>query len=166
MDLKQLTIKSVSGMDDFHFHVDELTENNRMPTYVGLADEKYTYSRMDDEFFSFLERKRNENGVFIRLVFAQGKSTLNGAEFKLEYCGRECVVKTNDLDDVLVFDFADYGVKIRGDEMVFGATVEGGCRQTPYFAEFGSANGNNEFLSLENPLNKCIIKIMEEIVND
>ena len=166
VNLKQLVTKSVSGRDDFHFYVDELSENDYMPTYAGNADEKYSFDEMNDEFFKFLDKKRNENGVFVRLIFAEGINTTNGAEFKLQYCGKECVFKTNDIDDVLVFDFAEYGVKIRGDEITFGATIEGGCSQTPYFAEFGSDKANSQFISLDNPLNRCIIKIMEEIIND
>ena len=163
MDIKKLTIKSVNGMEDFHFYVDELTQDNCMPTYAGNADEKYSFDEMNDEFFEFLERKRNEHGIFIRLVFAEGISTTNGAEFKIKYCGKECVYKTNDLNNVSVFDFADYGVKIKGDKIIFGATVDDG-EKTPYFAEFGSDNG--KFLSLANPLNGCLIKIMEEIIDD
>ena len=55
----------------------------------------------------------NENGVLVRLFFAEIMNTTNGFEFKLQYCYKECVFKTNDLDDELVFDFKEYGVKIK-----------------------------------------------------
>ena len=71
-----------------------------------------------------------------------------------------------DTENVLVFEFADFGVKIKGDEVTFGATIDGGCGQTPYFAKFGSTKANEAFISLENPLNKRILEIMEEMIYD
>ena len=157
--------KSVSGRDDFHFYVDELSSNDYMPTYAGMADEKYAYDEMNDEFFAFIERKIAENGVFIRLVFACGVDFEDGeAVFDLEYGLNRETFRTRELDRILEFEFADFGVKVKGSEVVFGATVNGGCGHTPYFAEFGSKKGNDVFLSLDNPLNRRIMGIMEEFV--
>lgn len=58
MNVRELVLKSVGENDDFHFYVDELTDDNRMPTYEGNADEKYTFDEMDDAFFDFLKRKQ------------------------------------------------------------------------------------------------------------
>lgn len=165
INVRKTVEKSVSGRSEFHFYVDELTSDNYMPTYAGMADEKYTYDEMNDEFFAFIERKIAENGVFIRLVFACGIDFEDGeAVFDLEYGGNSETFRTCDLDNILEFEVADFGVKIRGDEAVFGATVEGGCSHTPYFAEFGSKKCNEVFLSLDNPLNKRIIEIMKDFV--
>ena len=165
VNVKKTVEMSVADRQDFHFHVDELTENDRMPTYVGKADEKYGFDEMDDAFFEFLQRKRDENGIFIRLVFATGfGSTSDEAIFELEYGDRKETFRTSDLDNVLVFECADYGIRIRGDEVACGATVFDGCGHVPYFAEFGSDRGNREYLSLDNPLNRRILKIMEEMI--
>ena len=60
---------------------------------------------------------------------------------------------------------ADYGIKITPDEIILGATIDGGCGQTPYFAEFGSTNCNETFMSLENPLNNFIITLIGEFLD-
>jgi hypothetical protein len=165
VNVKKTVENSVAGNEEFHFFVDELTSNDCMPTYAGIADEKYTFDEMDDGFFEFLNRKSLEDGIFIRLVFANlGKSKSDEAVFDLEYGGESEVFKTDELDKILKFEFADYGIKVRKDKVTFGATVEGGCGQTPYFAEFGSLKANEEFLSLDNPLNRRVISIMEEMI--
>ena len=61
-------------------------------------------------------------------------------------------------------EFADYGIKILNDEVTLGATVDGGCAHTPYFAEFGSSKANDQFLSLDNPLNKYVIDLLLEMI--
>lgn len=165
LDVKKLVEKSVGKNTDFHFYVDELTSENFMPTYAGMADEKYAFEEMDDDFFNFLEEKRKGDGIFIRLIFAHGVNRPNGAEFKLEYCGKECEFKTNDLNDIHVFEFAEFGVKVQGDTVTFGAGAEGKSSADHFFARFGQDNSNGAFLSLENPLNRCVIKIIEEILN-
>ena len=71
INIRKTVEHSIAGGKDFHFYVDELAPDNTMPTYKGEADEKYAYKEMDDEFFDFLERKSNENGIFIRLVFSK-----------------------------------------------------------------------------------------------
>lgn len=164
VNIKKTVENSVSENPEFHFFVDELTSDNSMPTYAGEADEKYTFDEMNDEFFDFLNRKMNEDGIYIRLVFASAFEINGEAVFKLEYGDAKEEFTTDDIDNVLVFEFADFGVKVKGDQITFGATVEGGCGQTLYFAQFGSAMANECFISLENPLNKRILEIMERMI--
>ena len=165
INVRKTVENSVAGNPDFHFHVDELTSANKMPTYVGLADEKYTYDEMDDGFFEFLERKASKDGIYVRLVFAGGMHADDGeAVFELEYGESQETFRTEEIDKVLVFEFADFGIKIKGSCVTFGMTVEGGCCQTPYFVEFGSDKANEEYTSLENPLNQHVISIMEEMI--
>ena len=70
VNVKETVEHSVAGNREFHFYVDELAADNSMPTYVGKADEKYTYEEMDDDFFEFLERKSHQDGIYVRLVFS------------------------------------------------------------------------------------------------
>lgn len=129
---------AVGKRDDFHFYVDELTSDDRMPTYAGEADEKYEFESMDEAFFEFIHRKIEGDGIYLRLILATGEATSNGALFTLE-CGREIkTFKTGDVEKVLLFDFADFGVKVQKGRAVLGTTIEEGCAHTPYFAEFGS----------------------------
>ena len=165
LDIKKTVENSVAGNGDFHFHVDELTSRDYMPTYAGNADEKYEFEQMDGEFFEFLNRKAQGDGIYIRLVFATAEEIDGEAVFKLEYGDETEEFRTGNLDDVLVFEFADFGIKVKGNEVTFGATVDGGCGHTPYFAEFGSDKAGEEFISPENPLNKRIIKIMEGMIS-
>lgn len=125
LNVKKTVENSVAGNEDFHFYVDELTSDYCMPTYAGRADEKYTFDEMDEGFFEFLTRKVNENGIYIRLVFASGTQTSEGAVFQLEYGGKMEEFSVKDTDDVLVFEFADFGVKVEKGQVTFGATVEG-----------------------------------------
>lgn len=165
INVRRTVEKSVSRRSDFHFHVDELASGDYMPTYAGMADEKYSFDEMSDEFFKFLEDKIRQNGIYVRIVFACGIDSEGGeAVFDLEYGDKRETFATRDLDAIQLFEFADFGVKIMDGEVVFGATVDGGCGHTPYFAEFGSSKANRQFLSLENPLNRRVIKIMEEFI--
>ena len=150
---------------EFHFFVDELSANNCMPTYAGIADEKYTYDKMDDGFFEFIERKIHENGIYLRICYLTGEEIASEAIFVIEMPGKTTTFKTNDLDDVQVVEMADYGIKITPREIVLGATIDGGCGQTPYFAEFGSKKCNETFMSLDNPLNKFIITSIGEFLD-
>lgn len=124
IDIEKTFKKSVGENDDFHFYLDELTNNDFMPTYRGVADEKYTFDEMNDEFFRFIERKINDEGIYIRLIHAMGQRTPTGAKFSLEY-GNTTEIFETDSDIILVFDFADYGIKIKGDAVTFGTTVFG-----------------------------------------
>lgn len=156
--------RAVNGREDFHFYVDELTSDNRMPTYAGKADEKYSFESMDDGFFEFLDRKIRESGIYIRLILATGKRTSDGACFNLECGENESFFMTTDDSNLLVFDFADFGIRVFRDEVTLGTTVEDGCGSVPYFAEFGSDRGNEEFLSLENPLNRFVVKLLWNMI--
>lgn len=164
IDVKKTVKNSVCGNEEFHFFVDELASNDCMPTYAGKADEKYEFEDMDDEFFEFLNRKVGEDGIYIRLVYATACENNGEAIFELEYGDAKEEFRTMDIDCVLVFEFADFGVKVKENEITFGATVDGGCGQTPYFAEFGSDKANESFISLENPLNKRVLEIMERMI--
>ena len=166
LNIKKTVENSVCGNDEFHFYVDELTSKDCMPTYAGMADEKYAFDEMDEEFFEFLSRKADGDGIYIRLVYATAGEIDGEAVFELEYGGAKEEYRTGDTDDVLVFEFADFGIKVKGSEVTFGATVEGGCGQTPYFAEFGSDKASEKFISLENPLNRRVIEIMEGMIHD
>lgn len=164
IDVPKTVEKAVNGREDFHFYVDELTSNNYMPTYAGNADEKYAFESMDDEFFEFIERKIHENGIYIRLILATGKTTPDGVSFKLECGGDENTFMTDDDSNVQAFDFADFGIRIRNDEVTLGTTVDGGCGHTPYFARFGSEKGNEKYLSLENPLNRFVVELLWNMI--
>jgi hypothetical protein len=164
VNVKRTVENSVAGNEEFHFYVDELTSNGYMPTYSGQADEKYKFDEMNEEFFEFLNRKANEDGIFIRLVFATASEIDGEAVFELEYGGNKEEFRTKDIDNVLIFEFADFGIKVKGCEVTFGATIEGGCGHTPYFAEFGSDKANEKFILPENPLNKRVLEIMEGMI--
>lgn len=166
LSIKRTVENSVCGNEEFHFYVDELSSDNCMPTYAGMADEKYAFDEMGDEFFEFLARKAEGDGIYIRLVYATADEINGEAVFELEYGGTKEEYRTSDIDDVFVFEFADFGIKVKGSEVTFGATVDGGCAHTPYFAEFGSTKASENFISLENPLNKRIMSIMEGMIYD
>lgn len=97
------------------------------------------------------------------MIHATGESTPDGALFTLE-CGDSTMTFETADSNVLVFEFADYGIKILNDEVTLGATVDGGCAHMPYFAEFGSSKANDQFLSLDNPLNKYVIDLLLEMI--
>lgn len=166
IDIKKTVENSVAGNEEFHFYVDELTSNNYMPTYAGEADEKYSFDEMNEEFFEFLSKKAEGDGIYIRLVHASADEIDGVGVFCLEYGGCKRQFRTDELDKVLVFEFADFGIKVKGSEVTLGATIEGGCGHTPYFAEFGSPKANREFMSMDNPLNQFVIKIMEGMIYD
>ena len=165
IDVRKAVTKAVNNDMEFHFFVDELTENNYMPTYAGFADEKYTYDEINDEFFDFINRKIAENGVYLRICYMTGQEVAGEAIFVLELAGNPLTFKTDELDKVQVVEMADYGIKITPDEIIFGATIDGGCAHTPYFAEFDSKNCNETFMSLENPLNRYIISLIGEFLD-
>nr|WP_295161924.1 hypothetical protein [uncultured Methanobrevibacter sp.] len=165
INVRRTVEKAINNHPEFHFFVDELSANNYMPTYAGEADEKYTYDEMDDGFFEFIERKIHENGVYLRICYLTGEQTASQANFEIEMAGRTFSFTTNELDSVQVVEMADYGIKIIPDKIILGATIDGGCGQTPYFAEFGSTNCNETFMSLENPLNMFIITLIGEFLD-
>ena len=164
VNVKKTVEHTVSGNNEFHFYVDELAADDIMPTYIGKADEKYTFDEMDEDFFEFLERKSHQNGIYVRLVFSVSEIRDGETVFILEYGDRKEEFQPENLDDVLVYEFADFGIKIRNGKVTFGASVSDGCGREVRFAEFGSDKGNREFLSLENPLNRRVIEIMEGMI--
>ena len=126
LNVRKTVEKAINNHPEFHFFVDELSADNRMPTYAGIADEKYTFDEMDDGFFDFINRKIQENGVYLRICYMTGQEVAGEAIF---------------------------------------VTIDGGCAHTPYFAEFGSKNCNETFMSLENPLNRYIISLIGEFLD-
>lgn len=163
IDIEKTFKKSVGENTDFHFYLDELASDDSMPTYAGCADEKYTFDEMSDEFFEFIQRKVSGDGIFIRLVFATSEIVGKSVKFHLEYGmkTREFLARES---DVQAFESADYGVKIKGDVVSFGATVAEGCGRIPCFAEFGSKKASEKYLSLNNPLNQLVAEIMMDFV--
>ncbi len=164
LNIRKTVEKAINNHPEFHFFVDELTSENYMPTYAGTADEKYTFDNMDDEFFKFIERKIKENGIYLRICYLTSCEVNGEAIFSIESAGREYTFKTDDVENVQIVEMADYGIKIESDRITYGTTVEGGCAHTPYFAEFGSKKGNETYLSLDNPLNKFIITLIDEFL--
>jgi hypothetical protein len=165
LNVRKTVKKAVNSHPEFHFFVDELSADNRMPTYAGEADEKYTFEEMDDGFFEFIDHKIHENGVYLRICYLTGRETDGYAIFELEIGNCSHAFETNELDSVQVVEMADYGIKITPDEIILGATIDGGCSHTPYFAEFGSKDCNETFMSLENPLNRFIIRLMGDFLD-
>ena len=49
---------AVNGRQDFHFYVDELTSENYMPTYAGMADEKYGFDFKTKVSFFLVNKAR------------------------------------------------------------------------------------------------------------
>ena len=70
---------------------------------------------MDDGFFEFLARKIDGDGIYVRLVNATGSVSMDEAVFDLEYGKSSEKFRTKDTENVLVFEFADFGVKIKGE---------------------------------------------------
>lgn len=165
LNVRKAVEKVINNHPEFHFFVDELSANNFMPTYAGQADEKYSFDEMDEGFFDFVERKINENGIYLRICYLTGEEIAGEAIFVVETAGKTTTFKTNDLDGVCVVEMADYGVKITPDEIILGATIDGGCCHTPYFAEFGSKRCNEKFMSLDNPLNRYVIGLMDDFLD-
>ena len=157
IDIKKTVENSVAGSEEFHFFVDELSADNTMPTYLGKADEKYNFDEMDDSFFEFLKRKSQGDGIYIRLVYASGIIKKDSSLiFKLEYGNQSEEFTCQNIEEIF-FEFADYGINVRGDEVTFGASADVLINK-PCFEEF---NAGGEFSSLDNPLNKRIFEIMQ-----
>ena len=165
INVRKAVEKAINANPEFHFYVDELSLNNSMPTYAGQADEKYSYDEMDEGFFDFLNRKIQENGIYLRICYLTGEEIAGEVIFVVETQGKSTTFKTNDLDSVCVVEMADYGIKITSDEIIFGATIDGGCGHVPYFAEFGSRRCNETFMSLDNPLNKYVIGLLDDFLD-
>ena len=138
INVRKTIENTVTVPDEFPFYVEELTSSDEMPTLLGLADEKYTYSEMDDEFFDFVSRKINENGIYIRLIHLMIKEINNDCiTLEIERGSIKTTIRTDipDLDEVTVI-----GIKIRGDDITVGTT---NYSSKPHFEKIDG----NEFLS-------------------
>ena len=63
INVRKTIENTVTVPDEFPFYVEELTSSDVMPTLLGLADEKYTYSEMDDEFLMLKRQGINEKNI-------------------------------------------------------------------------------------------------------
>ena len=154
IDIEKTFKKSVGENSDFHFYIDELADNDSMPTYLGMADEKYSFDEMNAEFFEFIQRKISSAGVFIRLISVQSEELENGLAFHMECGSKSSDIETPSAD---VYDFADYGIKVKGSDVSFGAGLLE-C-EVPHFAEFGSGE-----LPPDNPVNMMALEMMKDFV--
>lgn len=138
IDIEKTIKNAVPVEDEFPFYVEELSANGEMPTLMGLADEKYSFGEMDDDFFEFIQRKVNENGVYIRLIHITEKRAVNGS-ISLEIEAGQCT-KTLEVSQETLYEVSDFGIKIEGDEITCGRTVF--C-ENPRFEKLDE----NDFLS-------------------
>jgi hypothetical protein len=120
INIRKTIENTVPVLDEFPFYVEELNASDEMPTLLGLADEKYTFDCMNDEFFEFVSRKSNENGVYIRLIHVLEKSRKNdNVTLEIESGHTKTTITTEYLLDDEV---TDIGIKICGDEITVGTT--------------------------------------------
>ena len=120
INVRKTIENTVTVPDEFPFYVEELTASDEMPTLLGLADEKYTFNEMNDEFFDFVSRKINENGIYVRLIHIIEKSTEdNIITFEIESGFTKTTIKIPEcnLDEV-----TDIGIKIHGTDITIGKT--------------------------------------------
>ena len=139
INLRKTIENTVTVCDEFPFYVEELNASDEMPTLLGLADEKYSFSEMDDEFFDFVSRKINENGIYIRLIHIIEKSIDQSCvTFEIESGFGKTVIKAqvDDLDEV-----TDIGIKICGNDITVGTT---NFSKRPHFERIDE----NDFLSM------------------
>lgn len=147
INVRKTIENTVTIKDELPFYIDELSANDEMPTYMGMADEKYAFSEMDDDFFDFVNQKINDNGIYIRLVhiietsIKSDRVTLNVEAGSL--------VKTITVEEEISSQVIDYGIKVKGNEVLLGRSV---FDQRPHFSKIDE----NDFLA----------KIVSEIVDD
>lgn len=121
LNIRKTIETSVTVCDEFPFYVEELGPEGEMPALSGNADEKYTFSEMNDEFFDFISRKASADGIFIRLVHIIEKSSLdNMVTFEVE-TGLE--KSTFDAENPGLDEVTDIGIRVKGDEITLGTTV-------------------------------------------
>ncbi|WP_407420805.1 hypothetical protein [Methanobrevibacter sp.] len=147
INLRKTIENTVPVCDEFPFYVEELSPSGEMPTLLGMADEKYSFSEMDDEFFDFVSRKVHENGIYIRLIHIIEKSADEShITFEIETGLEKTTIKTqfSDLDEV-----TDIGIKIQGSDITVGTTK---FSKRPHFERIDE----NEFLSM----------IADELIDD
>jgi hypothetical protein len=120
INVRKTIENTVTVPDEFPFYVEELSSSDVMPTLLGLADEKYTYREMDDEFFDFVSRKINENGIYIRLIHIIAKEIdADSITLEIESGLRKTTIKTDACD---LGEVTDIGIKIHGDSVSVGTT--------------------------------------------
>ena len=120
INIRKTIENTVPVLDEFPFYVEELNASDEMPTLLGLADEKYTFPEMNDDFFEFVSRKANENGVYIRLIHVLEKGRKNGRiTFEIESGSVKTTVTTT---HTTPSEITDIGIKIHGDEITIGTT--------------------------------------------
>ena len=139
INIRKTIENTVTVCDEFPFYVEELNAFDEMPTLLGLADEKYSFSEMDDEFFDFVSRKINENGIYIRLIHIIEKSIdQTCVTFEIETGLKKTLIKAqvDDLDEV-----TDIGIKICGSDITVGTTI---FSKRPHFERIDE----NDFLSM------------------
>ena len=139
INVRKTIENTVTVCDEFPFYVEELNESDEMPTLLGLADEKYSFSEMDDEFFDFVSRKINENWIYVRLIHIIEKSAdKSHVTFEIETGLEKTTIKTNfnSLNEV-----TDIGIKIHGSDITVGTTK---FSKRPHFEKIDE----NEFLSM------------------
>ena len=147
INVRKTIENTVTVKDELPFYIDELSANDEMPTYMGMADEKYAFSEMDDDFFDFVNQKINDNGIYIRLVhiietsIKSDRVTLNVEAGSLK--------KTITVEEEISSQVIDYGIKVKGNEVLLGRSV---FDQRPHFSKIDE----NDFLA----------KIVSEIVDD
>ncbi len=133
--------------DEFPFYVEELSASDEMPTLLGLADEKYTFDKMDDEFFDFVSRKINENGIYVRLIHLVEMSTeKNLITVEIESGSTKTTIK---IPETALDEITDIGIKIRGDEITIGKTS---YIKKPHFEQFSK--------------NDILAQIANELIDD
>lgn len=147
INVRKTIENTVTIKDELPFYIDELSANDEMPTYMGMADEKYTFSEMDDDFFDFVEQKINDNGIYIRLVHIIETSIKSDCVTLNVDAGS--LVKTITVKEEISSQVIDYGIKVKGNEVLLGRSV---FDQRPHFSKIDE----NDFLA----------KIVSEIVND
>lgn len=147
INVRKTIENSVTVCDEFPFYIEELNASDEMPTLMGLADEKYTFSKMDDEFFDFVSRKISENGIYIRLIHIIEKTSDDShITLEIETGLGKSIIKTH-FDNLS--EVTDIGIKIHGDDVTVGTTK---FSKRPHFEKIDE----NEFLSM----------IAEEMLDD
>ena len=145
--LRKTIENTVTVCDEFPFYVEELNASGEMPTLLGMADEKYSFSEMDDEFFEFVSRKADENGIYIRLIHIIEKDYDDShITLEIETGLEKTTIKTQftNLNEV-----TDIGIKIQKNDITVGTT---NFSKRPHFEKIDE----NEFLSM----------IADELIDD
>ena len=139
INVKKTIKHTVTVKDEFPFYVEELNASDEMPTLLGLADEKYSFSEMNDEFFDFVSRKINDNGIYVRLIHViEKQSNEDCITFEIETGSTRTTITTCDKG---LGEVTDIGIKIHGDDITVGTTS---FSKRPHFEKIDE----NQFLSM------------------